>query len=328
MNTQTTIIFGTGPLGLSVMDALVERGYSKITLINRSGKAPETLPTGVKLIAGDATDPSQVAALVAGADVVFHCAQPGYTNWPTQFPPITAGILNGVVQARVPRLVFGDNLYMYGPTGGKPVYEGLPYNAKGHKGRIRAEMAQMLLDAHRSGKVQVAIGRAADFYGPRVLGSAIGDRVFPAVLQGKAASVMGNVDLPHTYTYIKDFGRSLVTLAENESAFGKAWHLPSAETLTTRQFLNIAYELAGKQPKIEATGRVMLQIVGLFVPVVKEMLEIYYEFDEAYVVDYSPFTKAFGSRATPTKQALEETLAWYRTLQEKTVVHGHSVTQG
>ena len=328
MNTQTTIIFGTGPLGLSVMDALIERGYGRITLVNRSGKASETLPAGVRIVAGDATDPAQVAAIVSGADVVFHCAQPGYMNWPKQFPGITNGILNGVIQARVPRLVFGDNLYMYGPTGGKPVHEGLPYSAQGHKGRTRAAMAQTLLDAHRAGRVKVAIGRAADFYGPRVLGSALGDRVFPAVLQGKAASVMGNPDLPHTYTYIKDFGRSLVTLAENEAAFGKAWHVPNAETLSTRQFLKIAYQLAGKQPKIEAAGKVMLQIVGLFVPVVKEMLEIFYEFNEAYVVDHGPFDKAFGAHPTPTKQAIEETLAWYSTLDEKTALHGQPVTEG
>lgn len=327
MKIQTTIIFGTGPLGLSVMDALVERGYSRITLVNRSGQAPETLPTGVRVVAGDATDSVQVAALVKGADVVFHCAQPSYTNWPKQFPAITSGILNGVIQAGAARLVFGDNLYMYGPTGGQPVREALPHNAKGHKGRTRAAMAQMLLDAHSTGRVSVAIGRAADFYGPRVLSSALGERVFPAILQGKAASVLGNPDVPHTYTYIKDFGRSLVTLSENEAAFGKAWHIPNAETLTTRQFLEMAYGLAGKQPKLDVAGKLMVQIVGLFVPIVKEMVEIFYEFDEPYLVDHSAFAAAFGAHPTPTRQAIEETLAWYRAVGEKSAAHGQPVAQ-
>ncbi len=306
------IIFGTGPLGLSVMDALVERGYTSITLINRSGKAPETLPRGVAVSSGDATHPDQVAALAAGAEVVFHCAQPGYVNWPTQFPPITNGILEGVIKAGVPKLVFGDNLYMYGPTGGQPVHENLPYAAEGHKGRTRAAMATLLLDAHRAGKVKVAIGRASDFYGPRVSGSAVGDRVFPAILQGKAASTMGNIDLPHTYTYIKDFGRGLVTLAENDAAFGKAWHIPSAETLTTRAFLNLAFEVAGQKPKISSMSKMMLQIGGLFVPEAKEMIEMWYEFSEPYVVDHRAFAKVFGAKPTPHKQAIRETLEWYK----------------
>ncbi len=312
--TSKTIVFGTGPLGLSVMDALVERGYTNITLINRSGKAPETLPRGITVSPGDATDPDQVAALVAGADVVFHCAQPGYTQWPTHFPPITKGILEGVIKAGVPKLIFGDNLYMYGPTAGKPVHEGLPYAAEGHKGRTRAAMAKMLLDAHRAGKVKVAIGRASDFYGPRVTGSAVGERVFPAILQGKAASMLGNVDLPHTYTYIKDFGRALVTLSENDAAFGKAWHVPSADTLTTREFLTLAYETAGKKPKISTANKLMIQMAGMFIPEVKEMIEMWYEFSEPYVVDHSPFAKAFDMRATPHKEALKETLAWYQNL--------------
>ncbi|HLF91380.1 MAG TPA: SDR family oxidoreductase [Anaerolineales bacterium] len=314
MNTHKTIIFGTGPLGLSVMDALVERGYTNITLINRSGKAPETLPCGVRILSGDATNPDQVAALVAGTDVVFHCAQPHYYEWPEKFPPITKGILEGAIKAGVSKLIFGDNLYMYGPTDGKPVHENLPYAAEGHKGRTRAEMAKRLLDAHRAGKVKVAIGRASDFYGPRVQGSAVGDRVFPAILEGKAASTMGNVDLPHTYTYIKDFGRALVTLSEHDAAFGKAWHVPSAETLTTREFLNLAYEITGQKPKISSMGKLMLQIGGLFIPEAKEMVEIWYEFNEPYVVDHSPFAKAFGARPTPHREAIRETLDWYRNL--------------
>lgn len=311
-SSSPLLIFGTGPLALSVMDALLEKGYTNITLVNRSGKAPETLPGNVTLRAGDATDPEQVAALVKDMEVVFHCAQPGYTQWPTHFPPITHGILQGVIKAGVPKLVFGDNLYMYGPTNGKPVHENLPYAATGHKGRTRTAMANTLLDAHRAGKVKVAIGRASDFYGPRVSGSAVGDRVFPAILQGKAASTMGNIDLPHTYTYIKDFGRALVTLSKNDAAFGKAWHVPSAETLTTRQFLTLAFEIAGQKPKISAMGKFMLQLGGLFVPEAKEMIEMWYEFSEPYIVDHSAFAKAFGASPTPHRQAIEETLAWYR----------------
>ena len=158
-----------------------------------------------------------MAVLTAGADAVFHCAQPEYHEWPEKFPPITSGILEGVSRSEA-KLIFGDNLYMYGSTGGAPIREDLPYASTGRKGSTRAKMAQQLLDAHKAGKVKVAIGRGSDFFGPRVIGSAVGDVVFDAAVKGKTINVLGKIDLPHTYTYIKDFGRGLVTLSEHDAA--------------------------------------------------------------------------------------------------------------
>ena len=107
------------------------------------------------------------------------------------------------------------------------------------KGRARAEVANMLLDAHRQGKLQVVIGRASDFYGPRVVDSMAGEIVFAAAMAGKTVNMAGDIDLPHTLTYIRDFARALVTLSRHEEAYGQAWHVPSAETVTTRQFVEL-----------------------------------------------------------------------------------------
>ena len=112
-------------------------------------------------------------------------------------------------------------------------------------------MAEALLAAHERSQVRAVIGRASDFFGPRVLLSAMGDRVFPAALAGKGAQVLGNVDLPHTYTYIPDIGKALVILGEADEALGQVWHIPSAETVTTRQFLELVYQESG-QPLWEA----------------------------------------------------------------------------
>ncbi len=131
------VIFGSGPLGLAVMDALTARGYTNITVVNRRGAVDETLPAGVSVVAGDATDPDDVARITEGAAVVFQCAQPGYAEWPEKFPPIIEGIVAGVSRTGA-RLIFGDNLYMYGPTGGAAITEDLPYAATGRKGRTRA----------------------------------------------------------------------------------------------------------------------------------------------------------------------------------------------
>ncbi len=304
------VIFGSGPLGLAVMDALTARGYTNVVVVNRRGAVDEALPAGVQVIKGDATDPDDVARISEGAAVVFQCAQPGYTQWPEKFPPIIAGIIAGVSRSGA-RLIFGDNLYMYGPTGGAAITEDLPHAATGRKGRTRAELAHLLLDAHKAGRVRVAIGRASDFYGPRVKASAVGDIVFEAALQGKPINALGDVTLPHTYTYIGDFGDALVTLAEHDDAFGQVWHVPNAPTGSTQAFVDMVGQAAGKPVKIRAAGRGMVTVMGLFVPEVREMKEMYYEFAEPYVVDDSKFRQAFGGSPTPLADGIAATVDWY-----------------
>ncbi len=315
LHAQKNVIFGTGPLGLAVMDELISRGRS-VTLVNRSGRVDEPLPAGVTIQAGDARDPAQVAAAVAGADVVFHCAQPSYHEWPEKFPPITNGILAGVSGTGA-RLVMGDNLYMYGQTGGQPVKESLAYAATGHKGRCRAEMAQTVLAAHERGDVQATLGRASDFYGPRVLGSAVGEMFFGPALVGESVNVLGNPDLPHTYTYIRDFARGLVTLSEHEEAFGRAWHVPSGPTTSTREFAQMVGEQVGQPVKLRTAGPFMVSVLGLFSPDVREMREMLYEFTEPFVVDDSDFRAAFPSEVTAHNTAIAETVSWFRARHAK-----------
>lgn len=315
LQTDNIVIFGTGPLGLSVMEELVARGR-QVTLVNRRGEVNETLPGGVVVVRADATNPDSVAAVCRGADVVFHCAQPEYHEWPEKFPPITRGIVEGLARLNAdgqgPRLVMGDNLYMYGPTNGNPIREDLPYAATDRKGRTRAEMATYVLDAHQQGRIAATIGRAADFYGPRVEGSAVGDLFFKPALAGKPANVMGNPDLPHTYTYIRDFARGLVTLSEQDEAFGRAWHVASAPTISTRQFAALVGEAIGQPVKLRAAGPLMMTVVGLFSPGAREMKDMMYEFAEPFVVDDSAYRAAFGNGVTPHEDAVRETVAWYR----------------
>ena len=252
LNSENNVVFGTGPLGLAVMDALVDRGR-QITLVNRSATIHETEPPGVQLVQGDATQPDEVREICQNVDVVFHCAQPPYHQWPALFPALTQGIADGLSGSGA-RLVFADNLYMYGPTGGDPIHEGLPMAATGRKGKTRAQMAAMLLQLHRNGQLQVTIGRASDFYGPRVLGSVVGESFFKPALKGNTVNVLGDPDMPHTYTYIHDFARALVTLSEAKEAYGRAWHVPSAPTITTRQLADLIAEETGQPIKLSAGG--------------------------------------------------------------------------
>jgi len=308
-NDDLHVVYGTGAVGMAVMDTLVQNGR-RVRMVNRSGRA--SVPESVEVVGGDAADPTFTREASAGASVVYFALNPPYDKWPELFPPLQAGVLEGAASAGA-RLIAIENLYMYGLTGGRPLTEDLPYAPNTRKGTIRARMSEELMEAHTSGRVQVAIGRASDFFGPRVIASAAGEQVFGRAVEGKSAQVAGDPNQPHTYTYAPDIGRGLVILGEREEALGQAWHLPSPETVTTRQFVEMIFEEVGKPARIQAAPKIVLRVMGLFNPGMCEMIEMLYEFEEPFVVDHSKFEQAFGERATPLKEAIGETVRWYRS---------------
>jgi nucleoside-diphosphate-sugar epimerase len=307
-NVELHVIFGTGAVGMSVMDALVHKD-KRVRMVNRSGRA--SVPEGVEVLGGDATDEVFAREASEGASVAYFALNPPYNKWPELFPRLQAGVLEGAASAGA-RLIAMENLYMYGLTGGRPLTEDLPYVPNTRKGRVRAMMSEELMEVHTSGRVRVAIGRASDSFGPRVLVSAAGEQVFGRAVQGKSAQVAGNPDQPHTYTYAPDIGRGLVILGEREEALGQVWHLPSPETLTTRQFVEMIFEEVGKPARVQVAPKILLRAMGLFNPGIRETIEMLYEFEEPFVVDHSKFEQAFGEQATPLREAIQRTVRWYR----------------
>jgi nucleoside-diphosphate-sugar epimerase len=132
-------------------------------------------------------------------------------------------------------------------------------------------------------------------------------------VEAKSAQIAGDPDQPHTYTYVPDIGRGLAILGESEEALGQVWHLPSPETLTTRQFVEKIFEEVGKPARVQAAPKIVLRAMGLFNPGMREIIEMLYEFEEPFVVDHSKFERAFGGHATPLKEAIGETVRWYRS---------------
>lgn len=269
------------------------------------------MPAQIELTAADAYNQEQARAVTQGAAVVYQCAQPAYHQWPEKFPPLQTSILEAAA-ANDARLIVAENLYMYGLVDG-PITEDLPFRAHTRKGQVRARMAEQLLEAHQRGHVRAASARGSDFYGPGVLNSALGDRVFVPILQGKKASAVGNLDLLHTYTYIDDFGKALVVLGEREEALGQAWHVPNPPPLTTRALLTMAFQQVGHTPQMSGMSKLMMRIGGLFVMAARESVEMMYEFEHPFVVDHGKFARAFGDHATPHDAALAQTLSWYKT---------------
>jgi nucleoside-diphosphate-sugar epimerase len=292
---------------MAVMEALVRRGY-RVRMVNRSGHA--SVPSGVEVVGGDASDPgfSRQAATDAG---VLQCLNPPYHRWVELFPALQAGVL-AAAEATEAKLVVMENVYMYGRPRGRPLTEDRPYDADTRKGRLRARMANELLDAHRRG-VRVTIGRASDYFGPRGgAQSMLGDRVIPPALAGKPAQLLGNPDLPHTYTYIPDIGEALVLLGERDEALGQPWHLPNPETLTTRQLVELIYQQADYPPKLRVAPKLLLRLIGLFDPTVRELVEMAYEFEEPFIVDSTKFETKLGMTATPIQHAIAQTVEWYQ----------------
>ncbi|NUK78012.1 NAD-dependent epimerase/dehydratase family protein [Streptomyces lunaelactis] len=305
------VVFGAGAIGLATVEALRRRGES-VRLVNRSGSAP--VPEDVDVVGGDAKDPAFTTAVARGARVVYQILNPPYHQWVQQFPGLQAGVL-AAAEATGARLVSMENVYMYGRPGGRPFTETSPNAATTRKGRLRGGMADHLLAAHRAGRVEVAIGRASDYFGPRGGGQTVlGDRVFRPALRGATAGVIGDPDQPHTYTYIPDIGEGLALLGEHPDAGGEIWHLPNdPRTHTTRQLVDMVYHLAGhSRTRLRSVPTLALRALGIFNPTVRELIEMRYEFEEPFIVDSGKITDRLGATATPLEEALEQTLADYR----------------
>jgi nucleoside-diphosphate-sugar epimerase len=303
------VVLGAGGgIGGAVVRELAGRGQ-RVCAVNRSGHLP--VPTGVEVRRGDVTTAAGAKEACAGAAVVYHCAQPAYHRWPQEFLPMTQAILEGVA-ATGARLVLADNLYAYGPVD-RPMTEDLPYAATNPKGRVRAEMAELVLAAHRAGRVRTTIGRASDYFGPGGVNTVNGPVIFANALRGRTARWIGPLDVPHTQSFLPDIARGLAVLGEREEADGQAWHLPAAEPVTGRRFLELVFAELGRPAKVAGMGRRTQRLLGVVNPAVRELGETWYQRDRPFILDAGRFQRTFGPVVpTPHRQAVAETLAWFR----------------
>ena len=302
------VVVGAGPVGTAVATELLARGRD-VRVVTHSS-TPHI--TGVEAVRGDASDSDSVGSFCQGAAVVYGCMNAPYSRWATDLPPMQRGLLDGAGRAGAVYAVV-ENVYGYGQVSG-PMNEALPLTATTRKGSVRAGMCEELTTAHANGRLQTVSVRASDFYGPRVLESAAGERFFPPILAGKNVQVLGDVGALHTQSYVPDIARALVTVAADPDAHGRAWHSPNAPAISQQAFAELTYRLAGTTGKAKATPKIALRAVGLFNPTVRELIEMLYEFENDFVVDSSAYTERYGDSATPLDEGIEATLAWYRSV--------------
>ncbi len=304
------VIVGAGQVGGHVAELLANAGH-EVVVVTRSGSGPRR--AGVTLVAADAGDAATMRRITEGAEVLYNCANPQYHRWARDWPPIAASLVSAAEAAGAVLAVLG-NLYGYGPVDG-PMTEDLPLASTGVKGRVRARMWEDLLAAHRSGRVRVTEVRGSDYFGPHASDqSYFGERLLgPLLSSGKPATVPWNPDVPHSWTYLPDVARALVAAAARESAWGRAWHVPTGPAMTMREVAERLCLLAGAPaPRFRRLPGWMLTAAGLAVPFLKELKEIRYQFDRPFILDSSASEAALDLAPTPMDDALKETLAWWR----------------
>jgi nucleoside-diphosphate-sugar epimerase len=267
------------------------------------------MPADVEMTKADVADPIQAATTATGAGVVYQALGTPYHLWHELFPGLQASALSAAKTANA-RYVSIENLYMYDSS--KPMTEASPVAPVSRKGVLRQKMAEKVMAAHMRGDVRTTTLRSSDYYGPGVLNSALGERVFGKLVAGKNAQLSGSTRMPHSFAYIEDVGLAAAALGTNDKALGQVWIAPHAPARTQGQMVEEACRVLGVEPRISAVPPLMMRMVGLFVPAARASVEMMYEFTAPFVVDSSRIEREFSLPATPVPAAIERTVTWYR----------------
>jgi nucleoside-diphosphate-sugar epimerase len=302
------VVLGGGQIGDRLAGMIAARG-ERVRIVQRSQR--EESRSNVSRMAGDITDLTFAEAATAGAAVVYDCMNPQYHQWPTHLLPLGTAALHGAKKAGA-RLVALDCLYMYGRPEGA-MREDSPRNPCSKKGALRVQLEELRMGAAKRGELEVAIGRASDFFGSDVPLSAFGPRFYERLFAGKSIECMGDPDLLHSYSYADDVAAGLATLGADARAANKVWHLPTPPAESTRRLSERLAHGLGREVKLKRVPRWLLQGVGLFSPMMREIPEMMYQWEVPYVIDDTQFRTVFGQAATPMAEAVAATVAWART---------------
>ncbi len=302
---NVTVLGAGGGAGRAITAELAARGH-EVMAVTRAGTTPAAV--GITPAVADLYDPASTRIACVGAEVVVLAASPPYHAWAGNFERMVDTVLDAVAGVGA-RLVFVDNLYMYGPADG-PISEASPEHATG-KGALRRDLAaRILADA----RVSACIGRFSDYYGPGGTNSFLHRMLLEPALAGKAMRILLADDQPHTFHYLADVARGFATLVEHPEADGRAWILPAAPPLTQGQVAGIVNGLLPAPVEVSRIGPVMLAIGSVFSRQAREARKIAHQFDRPWVVDATRFETAFGPvQVTDHDTALRHTLAWQST---------------
>jgi nucleoside-diphosphate-sugar epimerase len=293
------VVIGSGPVGTQIANLLANQSKS-VRMITRSGSGPEH-PL-VERVAADAADARKLIELTSKAEVIYNCANPKYTEWEQKWFPMNNAMI-AAAKANDAVYAITGNLYGYGPQPDGLMREDTPLAAVGRKGKVRIKMWQDAL----AGGIRTVEARGSDYLGAGAVGL-FSEVLLPAIAKGRAAWVPGDPDAPHTFTYTGDMARTLVTLAGEDQAWGKAWHVPSAAPISVREMAGRYCDLIGvPRLTMHKLPRWSNHLAGRFNAMMREMAEMDYQFYFPFRLDSTLTEQTFGLTATPIEVGLRET---------------------
>ncbi|MGY1811655.1 NAD-dependent epimerase/dehydratase family protein [Blastococcus sp. SYSU D00820] len=289
------VIVGKGAVGTTTAEVLAAQGH-RVRVLSRSGGVSTDAVEHRRV---DAADAEALTEAARGAAALYNAVNPPYPRWTTDWPPMAAALLAAAERTGAALVIMG-NLYGYGRPDGLMTPD-TPLAATDVKGRIRARMWADALAAHEAGRVRVTEARAADFVGPQVPADHSHlVRQLPALRRGRRAWVVGDPDVPRSWAYLPDVAATLAALGTDERAYGRAWHVPSPPPRSQRQALADLAAAMGRPPvPVSGIPWPVLRAVGAFAPVMREIVAIRHQWDQAYVQDAAATTATFGLTATP-----------------------------
>ena len=303
------VVFGAGQIGSPLAGLLRERGHA-VRLVRRSGPGPE----GVETLHGDAGDAAFATEATTGAAAIYHCMNPAYfaKEWARELPRYAGALVAAAGRARA-RLVVLDNLYLLGRPAGRPLDEDSPVAPCSRKGEIRARVNAQLMAAHARGDARVVVGRASDFYGPGGTGTYFGDQFWPKALAAGTAQALARLDTPHTYHYTLDVAAGLAALGEAEDdVTGRWWVLPAAPAESSLAMVQRVSRELGRELKVRRLPPFLLSALGLFVPILRELREMGYQWDEPFVANDARFRARFPLVPTTLDAGATAMTQWAR----------------
>jgi len=289
-----TILGAGGPVSNALAQELLKYNHL-VRLVSR--RKIENLGKAT-WVSADLKNYQQVLQAVQGSSVIYMCAGLKYDKkvWAAEWPLIMQNLIDAT-KATGARLIFFDNVYMYGHVTG-PMTEETPYNPSSVKGEIRARIAEKLMHEVQAGNLRATIARAPDFYGAESLNSFYDSMVLAKYAQKAKAMWMGDPASKHSFIYIPDAGKAVYLLGQRPEADKQIWHLPTAPALIGKEFIQLAASTFNTKPNYSKVNKLMLQTIGLFNKMIGETAELYYQYEYDYVFNSQKFEQEF--RVQPT----------------------------
>ncbi|MDB5105133.1 MAG: NAD-dependent dehydratase [Fibrobacteres bacterium] len=301
-----TILGANGTIGSPLAKEL--RAYTdRIRLVSRN---PRKADPEDELMPADLSLPGQVDKAVAGSDIVYLTIGFEYDLkvWRERWPKLMRDTLDACAKHGA-KLVFFDNVYMYAKSAMPRMTEDSPIDPPSRKGEVRRRIADMLLDDAKAGKVKALIARSADFYGPDNDKSFLIEVVYKNLAKGKKPNWFMDADKRHSFTFTPDAAKATALLGNTEDAYGQVWHLPTdPAALTGREMAALFAGEMGGPAGVSVLPMWMLRLIGVFMPMMREMPEMMYQYDRDYIFDSSKFDARFGSGATPYAEGVKRTV--------------------